>query len=83
MQIGDSPQLAFKEKHMPSQAPWTEVGRLQSDMHQIRSTLQRKADSHEVHSLARRLDGVERALREVRTDVAGLCSRLQALEETE
>ncbi len=62
-------------------APWTQIGSLQSDVESIKQTLHGKVDDHELRSAKSSLDRVENSLREIRTEVDGLCSRVQALED--
>lgn len=78
-------------------APWTSLGRLESDIqslqqelrrkaesyeiHNLESKIQHKADNHETYMLSSRLDTLEHTCREIRTDIDGLLVRLQALEE--
>ena len=62
-------------------APWTEIGSLQSDIHNLRSEIGRKAESHEVHSLNRRLDTLEHTCREIGSKVDDFVYKLQELEE--
>jgi hypothetical protein len=62
------------------QAPWTEIGRLQSDVSDIRNELRRKAESHEIHSLSRRLDALERTIGEISSRIDGICSRQYEME---
>jgi len=62
------------------QAPWTEIGRLESDVRDIQSTLHNKADSHEIHQINSRLDSLEHSLREISTSFAEVQSELQELQ---
>ena len=64
----------------PDQAPWTDIGSLQSDISSIKSALIGKADSHEIHSLARRLDSLEHTCREISSEVDGFKYRMQTME---
>ncbi|KKK63382.1 hypothetical protein LCGC14_2994850 [marine sediment metagenome] len=63
------------------EAPWTGLGRLQSDVDNLSSRIQGKADSHEVYSLKSRLDSLERTVGEIRSLVDGFDYRLQATED--
>ena len=64
------------------QAPWTDVGRLQSDVQQISDQIWRKADSHEIDSLRSDVVRLEGELREVNSTLDGLRSELQALRQS-
>jgi hypothetical protein len=64
------------------QAPWTDVGRLQSDIQQIGNQMWRKADSHEIHLLRSDVVRLESELREVNSTLDGLRSELQALRQS-
>ncbi len=66
----------------PSQAPWTGIGSLQSDVSEIRSQLHGKADKYELHSVIGKLDSLERECREIRSAVDGLRDRIERLEAT-
>lgn len=60
------------------ESPFSGIGNLRNE---IRQELSRKADSHEIISLRSKMDNLEYSLREIRSVVAGLESRLQILEE--
>jgi hypothetical protein len=62
-------------------APWTEIGRLQSEVGDIKRDLFRKADSHEVRALNGRVDSIESSLQQIRIEVDGLLNRVQAMED--
>jgi outer membrane murein-binding lipoprotein Lpp len=61
--------------------PWTGLGRVESDIQQIQAELRGKAASHEVHTLSSRLDGLEREVREIRSEVDGFRFELQRVQE--
>ena len=65
----------------PLQAPWTEVGRLQSDISEIKSALGRKVEQHELSAIHRRLDSLESSIGAISTALDGLRSRCEAMEE--
>lgn len=64
----------------PSQAPWTGIGSLQSDVSEIRSQLHGKADKYELHSIVSKLDSVERECREIRSALDGFRDRIERME---
>lgn len=62
------------------QPPWTEIGRLQSDISQIESRLNQKVDKHELAAVRDDLAYLERAFREISAslhEVRGWCHELQ------
>lgn len=64
-------------------APWTEIGRLQQEVTTLQNEMRNKSDSHEIHSINRRLDSLEHTCREIWSKVDDLSSRLQTMEEIE
>lgn len=68
---------------MPPEPPWTNLGRLESEVSDIKRQLSDMARSHEVHAVAGRLRSVEYTLQEMRTELDGLCYRVQVLEESQ
>jgi predicted nucleic acid-binding Zn-ribbon protein len=58
--------------------PSSSIGNLRSE---IEHKLHGKVDSHEIHSLNHKVDSLERTIRELRSEIDGLVSRLQTLEE--
>ncbi len=67
----------------PPQAPWTGLGQLEREIDSVKSELHRKAETHEIHTLDRKLDSLERECREIRSSIDGILSRLQTLEENQ
>ena len=65
----------------PLAPPWTEIGRLQSDIHSIEQKLHGKVSTYELSSLHSKVDGLERAIGEIRSSLDGLRFELQALQE--
>lgn len=65
----------------PTQAPWTGIGSLQSEVTDIKRILSGKADAHEIHSINTRLDHLEHTIREISSTLDGLRYRCEALEE--
>lgn len=61
-------------------APWTDIGRIQHEVADVKQQLHGKVNNHEIHALASRVDRLEHSLREARADIAGLLSRIEALE---
>lgn len=68
---------------MALQAPWTDIGSLQSDVREIRSQIHNKADNHEIHSINRRLDSLEHTCRELSSQINEVLYRVQRLEENQ
>lgn len=66
---------------MQTQAPWSEIGRIQSDVQQIRNDIRGKVDDYKIHEISRRLDSLECSLREVGSEVAGFQSELHEVQE--
>jgi len=64
----------------PTQAPWTGIGSLQSDVSSLKQELSRKAESYELHSINRRLDHLEHSMREIRSMLDSLRNRIETLE---
>ncbi|MGM0589240.1 MAG: hypothetical protein ACQETE_12535 [Bacteroidota bacterium] len=62
-------------------APWSDIGRLQSEMQQIKNDVRTKADSHELSSINRRMDNLEHSMRELSAKVDGVLSELRQLQE--
>lgn len=60
--------------------PWTDLGRVESDVASIKSDLYRKADSHEVHSLQRNVDSLEYTVRELSAEIDRLRAQLDPRE---
>lgn len=65
---------------MPPQPPWTDIGNLQTEIHQIRNELRNKANGYEISSFNSRLDAVVSAVRDISSVCDGILSRLEALE---
>lgn len=66
---------------MPYQPPWSDIGQVQRDIDQLRRELHDKANDYEVREILRRVDSLEHSLRQIISDVDGVCSRVQILEE--
>ena len=64
----------------PLSAPWTEIGRCQTDISRLEAEVRRKADDHEIHALSRRVDSMEHTVRELSSTLDGIQSRLSELE---
>lgn len=62
------------------QAPWTEVGSLQQDICSLRNQMRNKVDDYKITEVSRRLDSLERSLRELSTNVDRLLARLERAE---
>jgi hypothetical protein len=63
------------------QAPWTEIGRLQSDVSQIKNQLHQMAQSHEVHQITRNVDSLECTVQEISSASDGIRTELETLRE--
>lgn len=66
---------------MRYQAPWTDIGNLQQNIDSLKTDISRKANQHEISSLNSKMDSLECELRETRTEINGLQSELQRMEE--
>jgi len=66
---------------MMSQAPWTDIGSLQSDISNIQSELRNKGEAHEMHTLSSRMDSMEHSLRELSSLFDGIRTELQVICE--
>jgi len=64
-------------------APWTDIGHLQTDIQSLKNELYQKANSHEIHSIDRRLDSLEYTSRQLSAQVDELLFRLQKMEENQ
>lgn len=64
------------------QAPWTEIGRLQQDVQQLKNQLSQKANDYEIHETNRRLDSLEYSCRKLSSQIDGLLARMQEMEES-
>ncbi len=60
--------------------PWTEIGRIQTEVDSLKSELRGKVDNHELHSTKSTLARLEHSLGAIHTEVDGLCARIEALE---
>ena len=65
----------------PDQAPWTGIGALQQEIREVRNALQRKADDHEIRSLNSRVNSLEYTVRDFRSEIDGVLSKLQLMEQ--
>jgi len=65
----------------PLRAPWTDTGRLQSDILSIKNELSRKVNNYEITSLNSRVVSLEHTVRELCTEVTGIRSQLQELQQ--
>ncbi len=64
-------------------APWTDLGRLESLINEIKQSLHRKVEFHDLHEIARRVDSLEHTVREMGTVVDGFRYRIEAIEKDE
>ena len=65
------------------QAPWTEIGRLQQELMQLKHELSRKGDKYEINSLSSKVDSLERTNGQLSSEVACLRNELQELQENQ
>jgi predicted nucleic acid-binding Zn-ribbon protein len=63
---------------MPGSPPWTEIGRLQSDVSGILSS---KANRHDLDALRGTVYRLERSLLEARSEIDGLRNQVSQLEQ--
>ena len=63
------------------QAPWTEIGSLQSDIRSLESELRNKGETHEIHTLSSRMDSMEHSLGELSSLFDGIRTELQVICE--
>ena len=66
---------------LPSAAPWSQLGQLESEINNVRRDLSNKAESHEVRSALSRLDSVERTIGGLESSLSRLEYQLQELQE--
>ena len=62
-------------------APWTDTGALQAGIQSLKQQVSRKAEAHEIHEINRKLDGLERSIREVRAENDGFRTQFDTLRE--
>ena len=63
------------------QAPWTEVGRLESDVRDIKSQLNQMAKSYEVHQISGNVDSLGNTVREISSAFDELRFELETVKE--
>jgi archaellum component FlaC len=63
------------------QAPWTEIGRLESDVRDINSKLHQVAQSHEIHQVSSDVGRLEHTVREISATCAGLRNELETMRQ--
>ncbi len=63
------------------QAPWTEIGRLESDVRDIKSQLSQFSKSYELQQVDSNVGGLEHTVREISSSFDGLRYELEALRE--
>lgn len=66
-----------------NQAPWTDIGSLQSDIRDIKNLLHQKSNIYEIHTINSRLDSLERTCRELSSSFNEILFRLQTIEENQ
>ena len=65
----------------PPQHPSSIGGQLEAEMGRLRNEIDRKANSYEISEINRKLDSLQRECGELRSEVDGILSRLQNVEE--
>lgn len=63
------------------QPPWTEIGRLESDVREIKDQVNRMVQSHEIQQITSNVASLERAMREVSSTLDGVRHELETLKE--
>ncbi len=56
------------------------VGGIEHEVREIRSLIQRKPDSRELHAFRSRVDSLERTVRELGAEIVGIRNRLQEVD---
>jgi predicted nucleic acid-binding Zn-ribbon protein len=64
-----------------SKPPWTDVGKIQTEIDSIKSELREKAESYEVNSLQQKLKELEYRVDSLERSLQSVHSRLFALED--
>ena len=62
-------------------SPFTDTGALQSLIYELQNEVRRKCNTHEIYETNRKLDCMERTVREISSSLDGIQHRLQALQE--
>lgn len=65
----------------PMSVPWSEIGRLQSDVTSLENKMHGKADKYELSSIKNDVASLESSFRELDAKIDRMEYRLQALEE--
>ncbi len=60
--------------------PWTELGRVESDVRQVQQDLTRKANGYDLSATNGNVDRLECTVRELRATIDELLTRVQELE---
>ena len=60
-------------------APWTDLGRVESDIRDVKSQLSSFAKSYEFHEISRRVDTLECSVREIGTSLDGFRYEIEEL----
>ena len=63
------------------QAPWTDIGRLESDVREIKSQTSQMAKAYEVSQISRNVDSLKCELQTLSTVLDGLRYELQTVQE--
>jgi predicted nucleic acid-binding Zn-ribbon protein len=65
---------------MPPQPPWTDTGRLQQEISDVRRQINQKAGSHEIYAINNRLNSLEQTIANINSQIRDLLYRIQTLE---
>ncbi len=63
------------------QAPWTEIGRLESDVRDIKNQLSQSAKSYELQQISSDVDSLERTVRGISSSFDEFRYELETLKE--
>ena len=62
-------------------APWTEIGKLQMDLDELKREVQRKVPNHEMDQVSRRFSKLEQTIHHLEHTVQHLEQNVQTLKE--
>ena len=67
----------------PPHHPSSGLGQLESQIRELRSDLNNKANYHQIDTLNSRLDSLEHSMREIRTEITDIWDRLSEFQQGE